>query len=144
MKTLKTASAEIIFSVEVENTTTDAVTGSTWTGDAYGSIIFSKATASNPMWDFEFSGTTVKATNGASKAVTAFAVNRNTGYVGVVYNSPAVGDVVTIAGTFAKEPTDRFYKDAPQLGATDAGVSVVKDSGEIKISTGKQIFVPEK
>lgn len=104
MKQFSVKTTEVNFSIEIEDETTDAVTGASWTGDAYGAIVYSKASATNPMLPFRATGASViKTSTGANPAITAFVQDANTGFVGVKYQSPAAGDIITVAGIFVKD-----------------------------------------
>lgn len=100
MKYLDTKSAEIIFSVEVTNTGSDVVSGSV------GTVIYSKASVSNPTYDFALTGAEVVAANGSIKAHTGVVFVPSTGYYGIVYTSPAVGDRVTFSGAFVRPSSE--------------------------------------
>lgn len=114
MKEYKNKGASVTFVVEVENLSTDAVSG-TWTGNAYGAIVFSKASSSNPMWTFEpssisvqFNGDGVVATDKTFQLVQ----NANTGFIGVRTgdsNAIKVGSIIVVSGVFVNNPSDTIY-----------------------------------
>ena len=114
MKEYKSKGASVTFVVEVENLSTDAVTG-TWTGNAYGTVVFSKASSSNPMWNFEPSSIAVQF-DGDGAVVTnktyQLVQNANTGFIGVrTGDSDAIkaGSVIVVSGVFVNNPSDTIY-----------------------------------
>ena len=122
MKFHDTKSAEIIFSVEVENTSVDVVSGSV------GTVVYKKASVSNPSFHFALNGASVVGTDGSIKSVTGIVWVPTTGYFGVVYSSPAVGDRVTFSGAFTKPAGS-----ARQVGVT---LNVKPISEESSVSNG--------
>ena len=139
MKNYTVKSAEVIFCSEIQSTTSDAVTGSSWTGNAYGSIVYKNATSSNPMLTFRSTGASVtKVTTNANTVITNFVQDPSTGFVGVQYSSPAVGDIITVAGVFVKDETN-------VSGATSIGLGVygnvdVGSSNGVSLSTPQGIL----
>jgi hypothetical protein len=114
LKEYKSRGASVTFVVEVESLTTDAVSG-TWTGNAYGAIVFSKASASNPMWTFEpssiavqFNGDGIVATDKTYQLVQ----DSTTGFIGVRTgdsNAIKAGSVIVVSGVFVNNPSDTIY-----------------------------------
>lgn len=99
---------EISFVVKIDNLTTDAVTGS-WVGNAYGEVIFTKASADNQMYKFEPTAVAVQiAGTGIVDAGNNYTVvqNANTGFVGIVGGSLQVGSIIAISGVFVKPSAD--------------------------------------
>jgi hypothetical protein len=136
MKNITVKSTELNFCVQIENTTTDAVTGSSWTGNAYGTIMYKSASATNPMLTFRSTGASVtKVTTNANTVITNFVQNPSTGFVGVQYSSPAVGDVITVAGVFVKDETG-------VIGSSSIGIGVF---GNVEVGTfgGVENEVPQ-
>lgn len=101
---------EVNFVVEVDNLSTDAVTGS-WTGNAYGTVIFGRASATNPMWNFEPISIAVQPDgdgNVATDKTYQLVQNSNTGFVGVRSgdsNAIKAGSVIAVYGVFTKPLT---------------------------------------
>ena len=131
---------DVIFAVEIENTTTDQVSG-TWSGGAYGAIIYPKASASNPMYKFEPVNVSIQlAGTGIVDNSVNFTVvqNNTTGFVGVLSagRSWQVGSKIVIQGIFVQDPTsttavtngiNNNYPDQGNLNITRskaAGVSI--------------------
>lgn len=136
MKNYTVKSAEVIFCSEIENTTSDAVTGASWTGNAYGSVVYKNASASNPMLTFKSTGASVtKVSTGANTVITNFVQDPSTGFVGVQYSSPAVGDVIAVAGVFIKDETG-------VSGASSIGLGVYGNV-DVGSSNGVQLSVPQ-
>jgi hypothetical protein len=136
MKNITVKSTELNFCVQIENTTTDAVTGSSWTGNAYGAIMYKNASATNPMLTFRSTGASVtKVTTNANTVITNFVQNASTGFVGVQYSSPAVGDIITVAGIFVKDETGI-------IGSSSIGIGVF---GNVEVGTfgGVENEVPQ-
>lgn len=111
LKEYKVRGHEVNFVVEVENLSTDAVTGS-WTGNAYGTVIFSRASANNPMWNFEPVAVSVQPDGDgvvASDKTYQVVQNASTGFVGVRSadaNAIKAGSVVAVYGVFTRPLVD--------------------------------------
>lgn len=127
---------EVSFVVKIENLTTDAVTGS-WSGDAYGEVIFTKASATNQMYKFEPTAVAVQiAGTGIVDAGNNYTVvqNANTGFVGVVGASLQVGSVIAVSGVFVKPSADgdaitkHRLSDSPSPDYGDGGAGNVVGS----------------
>lgn len=127
---------EVSFVVKIGNLTTDAVTGS-WSGDAYGEVIFTKASSTNPMYKFEPTAVAVQiAGTGIVDAGNNYTVvqNANTGFVGVVGASLQVGSVIAVSGVFVKPSADAdaiakiVLSDSPNPGYGDGGAGNVVGS----------------
>ena len=131
---------DVIFAVEIENTTTDQVSG-TWSGGAYGGIIYPRASATNPMYKFEPLSVSIQlAGTGIVDNSVNFTVvqNNTTGFVGVLSagRSWQVGSKIVIQGIFVQDPTsadsvtngiNNVYADQGNLNVTRskaAGVSI--------------------
>lgn len=131
---------DVIFAVEIQNTTTDQVSG-TWSGGAYGTIVYPKASATNPMYKFEpfsvgiqLAGTGV-VDNSANYTVVQ---NNTTGFVGVLSTGRSwqVGSKILFHGVFVEDPTsvnavtngiDNSYDDQGNTTVTRskaAGISI--------------------
>jgi hypothetical protein len=121
MKYFDTKSAEIIFSVEIEDVGADVISG------GYGTVIYKKASVENPAYDFALSGAEVVATNGSVKAHTGVVYDKTTGFFGIVFGSPAVGDRVTFSGAFIKPSSD------DRKVGEKSGVKIITD----EVSTSK-------
>jgi hypothetical protein len=127
---------EVSFVVKITSLTTDAVTGS-WSGDAYGEVIFNKASATNPMYKFEPTAVAVQiAGTGIVDAGNNYTVvqNANTGFVGVTGASLQVGSVIAVSGVFVKPSADvdaitkHRLSDSPSLDYGDGGAGNVVGS----------------
>lgn len=111
MKEYTLRGAEVSFVVEVDNLSTDAVTGS-WTGNAYGTVVFNRASASNPMWNFEPLSVAVQPDgDGVVPSDKTYQVvqNSNTGFIGVRSgdaNAIKAGSVIAVHGVFTKPLVD--------------------------------------
>jgi hypothetical protein len=109
MKNYKIIGKEVVFAIELENTTTDAVTGSTWSGEAYGTIAYAKATSSNPMYQFEplHVGVQLAGTGILKSADFTVVQNRNTGFIGVLVGAHSwqAGSKIIVYGYFTKLST---------------------------------------
>jgi len=95
---------EVSFVIKIENLTTDATSG-TWGNDAYGEVIFTKASDTNPMYKFEPTAVAVQiAGTGIVDAGNNYTVvqNANTGFVGVRGGSLQVGSIIAVSGVFVK------------------------------------------
>ena len=131
---------DVIFGIEIQNTTTDQVSG-TWSGGAYGAIIYPKASATNPMYKFEplsvgiqLAGTGI-VDNSANFTVVQ---NNTTGFVGVLATGRSwlVGSKIIMQGVFVQDPTsvdavtngiDNSYDDQGNADITRskaAGISI--------------------
>jgi hypothetical protein len=91
------------------------------------------------MLTFRSTGASVtKVTTNANTVITNFAQDPSTGFVGVQYSSPAVGDIITVAGVFVKDETN-------VSGATSIGLGVygnvdVGSSNGVSLSTPQGIL----
>lgn len=105
MKNLNISSVSRQFSFEVENTTNDKISGTNY----FPVIIFDRASAENPSFDFEVAGVVVRSAYSSNesdtKSVTGLYFNKTTGTLGVEYGSPAVGDVISVIGSFVRSTT---------------------------------------
>lgn len=105
MKNLNISSISRQFSFEVESTTADKISGTNY----FPVIIFDRATSDNPSFDFEVAGVTVRTAYSSNesdtKSVTGLYFNKNNGTLGVEYSSPAVGDVISVIGSFVRPTT---------------------------------------
>jgi hypothetical protein len=124
MLSLKQASNIRTFNFKIENTTADRVTINSV--DYYGGIIFN-ATASNPSYDFAVSSVSVYSVPNASGVTTLRTVgnvvfNKATGYIGVVITGVAVGDTISINGTFLA-PSTAKTDEITDIGSTIGGVA---------------------
>jgi hypothetical protein len=127
---------EVSFVVKVDSATTDAVTGS-WSGSAYGEVVFTKASSSNPMYKFEPTAVVVQiAGTGIIDQANNYTVvqNANTGFIGVLGANIAAGSVIAVSGYFVKPSADadaitkNVLSDSPNLGYGDGGAGNVVGS----------------
>ncbi len=106
---MKGAPVSIVF--QIENTTTDAVSG-TWVGPAYGQIVFSKASTENQMWQFEPMGVCAQLNGGGvidTSKTYAVVQNPSTGFIGVRSGDSGAftnGTKIVIHGVFVGASTD--------------------------------------
>ena len=134
MKNFKPKGAPINIVFQIDNTTSDAVSG-TWVGPAYGQVVFTKASAQNPMWQFEVLGVSVQINgNGAIDTSKTYAIVQNptTGFVGIRSADSgafANGSKVAIHGIFVSPITDTL---GPQLGTTS--VNATSANGGISVN----------
>jgi hypothetical protein len=121
---------EISFVIKVDSATTDAVTGSSWTGNAYGEIIFNKASSENPMYIFQPTSVVVQiAGDGVIDQANNYTVvqDANTGFVGVKGANIAASSIIAVSGYFVKFSADadaitkNILSDSPNKGYGDGG-----------------------
>jgi hypothetical protein len=125
----------IIF--KIDNLTTDAATGTTWSGDAYGQILFTKASSDNAMYEFIATSVTVSiADDGIIDQANNYTVvqSATTGFVGVKGASLQAGSKVAICGYFVKLGSNadaimnHKFSDSPNIGYGDGGAGNVVGS----------------
>lgn len=131
MKEYKVRGHEVNFVVEVENLGTDAVTGS-WSGNAYGTVVFTRASAANPMWNFEPLAVSVQPDGDgvvASDKTYQVVQNSTTGFIGVRSgdsNAIKAGSVIAVYGVFTKPLVDNLPSGIGSSFST-YGTSVLSD-----------------
>lgn len=118
----------IIF--KIDSLTTDAVTGTSWSGDAYGQVIFTKASVENVMYEFVPTSVTVSiADDGVIDQANNYEVVQNniTGFVGVKGASLQAGSKIAICGYFVKPSADidgiakHNFSDSPSISYGHGG-----------------------
>jgi hypothetical protein len=133
MKNFKIKGAPVTIVFQIENTTTDAVSG-TWVGPAYGQVVFSKASAENQMWQFEPMGVAAQLNGGGvidTSKTYAVVQNPSTGFIGVRSSDSGAftnGTKIVIHGVFVGASTDTLgvqVTTGPIVGAVqNGGISV--------------------
>lgn len=124
---------EVQFIVKIENLASDAVSGAfSGNANAYGDIIYSKASADNLMMDFQPTAVTVQLDgDGVIDQDHNYKVvaNKTTGFVGIVDASSSLkaGSIIFISGYFVRLSADpdavmvHKLSDSPSLAYGAAG-----------------------
>jgi hypothetical protein len=132
MKNYKIKGSEVSFFFEVTSAS-DAVSG-TWSGNAlsYGTVIYPKASATNPMYKFEPSTIAVQASgNGVVDYGNNFTLVQNpvTGFVGVKGTGITVGSKIMIQGFFVQDPTAADAVTGIEINTYTPPITNSKDRG---------------
>jgi hypothetical protein len=107
------------YTFQVENTTTDKISGTNY----FPVVVFDRATEENPSFPFEVSSVIVRSAFSSNesdtKDVSGIFFNAETGTLGIEYSSPAVGDVISVLGSFVRtESIDGAITPANVVGAS--------------------------
>jgi len=130
MKSYELRGKEVQFVIEIENATTDAVTGTTWSGNAFGTVVYTKASADNEMFEFQPTSVAVQLSgNGVIDQANNYTVvqSSTTGFIGVKGSSLQAGSIISVNGYFVKQTSDVDalakiqFSDSPSIGYGHGG-----------------------